>query len=128
MKVLYIRSPIGEVQIQSDGKTVWVNHNTGCMIGRFSARGIDVHHLVKDEPELHCLDCRPGLLPLSPLPRREEWDSFKASMLKHHKVWVPEGLLEFLSPEDDLKRCAARAEEEIPAYELEEHARKERRK
>ena len=33
----------GPVEICWDGRTVWVNDQSGCCIGRFSALGVDVH-------------------------------------------------------------------------------------
>jgi hypothetical protein len=72
------------VQIESDGMTVWVNDSTGCCIGRFSRFGIDVHRdgdaQLRGEPE--CLDCVKGLDPV------DSWERFVSSMKIHHFVDV----------------------------------------
>ena len=47
-------------QIQSDGKTVWVNSPwDGSCIGRFSSKGIDIHHTVEKQIEMgvQCINC-----------------------------------------------------------------------
>ena len=71
-------------QITSDGKTVWVNSMVdGMNIGRFSKRGVDVHHETKgQEKGLHCIDCSPGPTTL------DDWKRFQNAMLIHHGVSV----------------------------------------
>jgi hypothetical protein len=72
-------------QILWDGRCVWVNDETGCCIGRFTRRGVDVH---KTGPEqiatgTQCLDCFHDVEPA------HAWDRFVQSMLQHHGVSVP---------------------------------------
>lgn len=67
-----------DVEIRSDGKTVWVNGPEVCL-GRFGPRGVDVHNDAAGQMEGHqCLDCR----------QEPDWEAFKASMLKYHEVEV----------------------------------------
>jgi hypothetical protein len=74
-------------EITSDGRAVWINDASGMCIGRFSARGVDVHRgadaQLRGEPQ--CLDC------IHDLPFDESWDRFVGSMLKHHGVTVAAG-------------------------------------
>ena len=58
-------------------------------MGRFSAKGIDVHARPGDDIR-SCLDCRSGPDPFG-LPQRAEWDKFAASMLKHYDIELPDG-------------------------------------
>jgi len=75
-------------EIISDGRTVWVNEASGMCIGRFSARGVDVHRSgdCQLRGESSCLDC------VHDLPFDESWDRFVESMLKHHGVSVSASL------------------------------------
>jgi hypothetical protein len=72
-------------QIDSDGKTVWVNSHEGCCIGRFSRDGIDVHHDAPTQIERgqQCLDCKKGPTTL------EDWVHFVEAMKRHFDVVVP---------------------------------------
>lgn len=72
-------------QISSDGRTVWVN-DQHINLGRFSARGIDVHATAAAQVAGggHCLMCRPGPATAS------DWRDFKDAMLKHHGVRISE--------------------------------------
>lgn len=82
-----------EVQVLSDGKTVWVNGHLGALIGRFSRFGIDIH--AQPGSEEHCLDCRPAMsmkhIPGFGLPSRADWHVFVRSMMEHHEVQMPDG-------------------------------------
>ena len=72
------------VQIQSDGKVVWINDSDGCNIGRFSRNGIDIHHRAEQQIAggKQCLDCKAG-------PCTEaDWEYFKAGMLKNYNVLI----------------------------------------
>jgi hypothetical protein len=73
-----------KAEIDSDGRTVWVNSHEGCCIGRFSKAGIDVHHDAQEQIARghQCLDCRKG--PTG----REDWVHFKEAMWKHFLVIV----------------------------------------
>jgi hypothetical protein len=75
----------GLVQILWDGRMVWVNDLSGCCIGRFSARGVDVHRSGPEQMEtgLECLDCVQDLVPT------QAWKRFRTSMEVHHGVRVP---------------------------------------
>jgi hypothetical protein len=73
-----------KAEIDSDGKTVWVNSVEGCCIGRFSRAGIDVHHDADEQIARgqQCLDCRKGPTTLA------DWEHFKTAMAKHFEVIV----------------------------------------
>lgn len=77
---------VGNTQMLTDGKTIWVNDNTGCCIGRFSARGVDVHNTGANQMKLdkQCLDCFHEGSPTA------LWERFRSSMLTHHGVEIPE--------------------------------------
>lgn len=66
-----------DVEISSDGATVWVNGPDGA-IGRFGARGIDVHTVDTSG----CLYCT------HELTGRSDWDVFAVKMREHHGVDV----------------------------------------
>jgi len=72
-------------EILWDERTVWVNDETGCCIGRFSRFGVDVHKTGDEQMSSgsQCLDC------IHDLPHPEAWDRFVASMQTHHGVAVP---------------------------------------
>jgi len=72
------------IEIESDGRVVWVNDPTGCCIGRFSKNGVDVHRTGPEQVELgtQCLDCFHEGNPA------EQWDRFVSSMKTHHGVDV----------------------------------------
>lgn len=73
-----------EYEIHDDGTTVWVNGPMG-LLGRFGNAGIDVH---KPANEQHftgeCLHCT------HKMTTKEDWDIFKAKMLEHFKIEVPD--------------------------------------
>lgn len=73
-------------EILWDGKTVWANDSSGCCIGRFGIRGVDVHKSGADQLESNsqCLDC------IHDLPPDAAWSRFVASMRTHHGVEIPE--------------------------------------
>lgn len=74
-----------DVQIQSDGKTCWVNGPSGDCIGRWSPSGVDVHRSAEEQLEGRgqCLDCVP----------HGSWPYFVTSMLKHYGVEVPSDMI-----------------------------------
>ena len=73
-----------KAEIDSDGKTVWVNSHEGCCIGRFCRQGIDVHHDGPEQVRLgqQCLDCKKGPTTLA------DWTHFKEAMWRHFLVIV----------------------------------------
>lgn len=72
-------------EIDSDGKTVWINGSDGCCLGRFSRQGIDIHKDYAGQQEGgQCLDCKAG--PLD----RSDWDRFVNGMRIHYGIGVPE--------------------------------------
>ena len=77
-RTIHKRAAKGPVEISTDGKTVWVNDPSGGLIGRLSARGIDVHAMDAS----HCLDCRNA-------PQTGAWEAFTSSMQTHHGVTIP---------------------------------------
>lgn len=70
--------------IQSDGKTVWVNGESGECIGRFSKFGIDIHRSYKAQAagEGECLDCTHGMTDLT------AWNRFCDGMKTFYSVHV----------------------------------------
>jgi hypothetical protein len=66
-----------EIEISTDGKTVWVNAENG-LIGRFSQRGIDVHNRENNA----CLACIPGPCDLN------AWKRFRVNMYWHHEIFI----------------------------------------
>jgi hypothetical protein len=67
-------------EIMSDGKVVWVHSARGSCVGRFSRRGIDVHHETAFQITTgqQCLDCRAG-------PCGEaDWEYFRIGMRMHY--------------------------------------------
>lgn len=76
------RTPVHE--IESDGRTVWVNGSDGMCIGRFSKFGVDVH--TTTEAQLggapQCLACIHGLAP------RDSWWAFRNAMIRFYGIRV----------------------------------------
>lgn len=79
-------------EIESDGKTVWVNGGEfGVCLGRFSALGIDIH----SEDTVSCILCtHETTYPM-------DWEVFKEGMARFHKVTIddkhmPEFLKQFI--------------------------------
>lgn len=93
MHEMHFKSEDGrDLQLISDGKTVWVNDEEGACVGRFGSGGVDVHRPA-GEQELHgqCLDCIKGE-PFR-LPPSWMWKAFKRSMKKHYGISIPDGLV-----------------------------------
>lgn len=72
------------MEIVSDGKTVWINSEAGCCLGRFSKNGIDIHKDVEQQMTdgQQCLDCKPGPVNLF------DWRRFQSGMLRFYGVVV----------------------------------------
>jgi hypothetical protein len=73
-----------KAQVESDGKTVWVNSETGMCVGRFSWAGIDIHHDYEAQIQFgrQCMHCKKGPT------NAEDWDAFKAEMATHYGVRI----------------------------------------
>jgi hypothetical protein len=74
------------VQVDSDGVTVWVNTELGC-IARFGRQGIDIHKVrMPGEPRItdECLYCTHAAV------TRVDWDIFVKKMKELYKFEVPE--------------------------------------
>lgn len=73
-----------DVQIDSDGRTVWVNDADGCCIGRFGLMGIDIHHPMTEQLDAgsQCLLCTHGPTTAT------DWDAFVSGMRDLHGVEV----------------------------------------
>ena len=80
-----LRIEIDGAVVETDGKVVWVN--TDINLGRYGPRAVDVHHTaqVQTEEGEHCLDCF-----IRGVDPDIDWNRFKASMLEHHKVNIPD--------------------------------------
>lgn len=72
---------IGNVEVSTDGRTVWVNHDNVGAIGRFSTVGIDIHN---DENNA-CEDCGPH----KGTPG-QSWAHFQLGIMERHGVMVPD--------------------------------------
>lgn len=73
-----------DFQIDSDGKTVWVNGPDGSCLGRFGALGVDIHRTMEDQlsGKGQCMLCTHGST------GDAEWDLFVAGMKHHHGIAV----------------------------------------
>lgn len=73
-------------EVTYDGKTVWINGDDSCCIGRFSKNGIDIHHGMTTQMRLgvSCLDCKSGPMTIA------DWHAFRASMLEYYGVVIEE--------------------------------------
>jgi hypothetical protein len=73
------------VQVDSDGVTVWVNTELGC-IARFGRMGIDIHRVGKESKveSTECLFCTHGPV------KKTDWHLFVAKMLELYRFKVPE--------------------------------------
>ena len=69
------------VQIQSDGKTVWVNTPNGNCIARFGKMGIDIHH-DDTNGKAQCLYCT------HELTQPKDWKTFQEKTKELHNVEV----------------------------------------
>jgi hypothetical protein len=72
------------LEIISDSRTVWINDDSGCCVGRFSKFGVDVHRTGDEQAAgaPQCLDCVHEGTPLA------LWEHFRESMLLHYGVFV----------------------------------------
>ena len=75
----------GDIEIFSDGRTVWVN-TPECAIGRFGPYGIDVHRTIQAQMEgqPECLACTHGPTNLA------DWRRFQTLMIEHYNVMIPD--------------------------------------
>jgi hypothetical protein len=73
------------VQVDTDGVTVWVNTEAGC-IARFGRQGIDIHRTHAEMKAVgdECLFCTHG--PTT----KTDWHLFVAKMLELYRFKVPE--------------------------------------
>jgi hypothetical protein len=80
-----VRQTRRDVDIQSDGRTVWVHASDGACIGRFGWMGVDIHRAIDDQSMMgECLCCTHGRT------GAVEWRLFVDGMLEHHGVTVDE--------------------------------------
>lgn len=76
-----------QVQISSDGQTVWVHAMDGSTVGRFDWRfGIDVHTTVTAQlaGQSQCLHCT------HTAPTENDWQMFRQLTWQHHGVFIPD--------------------------------------
>lgn len=72
-------------QIETDGRTVWINAPDGMNVGRFGRKGVDVHKPTAEQAAGgHCADC----FPRSPSVWAD-WQRFRDSVKKNHGFEVP---------------------------------------
>jgi len=81
-----VNQPDYDIQLSSDGGTVWVTAADGSCAGRFSKSfGIDVHRTATEQMKgqdqcLYCTHAPAG---------QEEWSLFREQILTHHAIDVP---------------------------------------
>lgn len=78
---------MNEVEVRSDGRTVWVNSGvSGACVGRFSRFGIDIHNDLEVQMANggQCLDCTHHH------PSLADWQRFRKGMLDFYEVEVEE--------------------------------------
>lgn len=80
-----------EIQVSSNGDTLWVNGDDGLCWARFSKRfGIDVHRSASMRVGTsECLYCTHGGAGV------EDWAIFRAEVLRHHGVVIDASALSF---------------------------------
>lgn len=73
-----------QAQIETDGRTVWVNGSDGMCLGRFSRFGIDIHRTFAEQAAGlgECLECT------HKVATNADWERFQVGMMAHHKVIV----------------------------------------
>lgn len=71
---------MNDLDISTDGVTVWVHDHTGYCIGRFGRMGIDIHRLPTDKGE--CLFCTHAAV------TADDWVVFQQQMKLLHDVEV----------------------------------------
>lgn len=73
-------------ELQTDGRTVWVNGANGHCLGRFGPNGVDVHTTAKQQLEtgIACAECT------HEPPTHQEWVRFVRAMNEHHAIQVPD--------------------------------------
>ena len=76
---------MSEVDITSDGVTVWVNNDVGYCLGRFGKMGIDIHSNPKSVKEMQqCILCTHEQTTLG------DGHRFIEGMRQHHNITVPD--------------------------------------
>lgn len=81
-----------QVQLSSDGATLWVNGPDGSAVGRFAKRfGIDVHRSGTEQMKglgecLFCTHTPPG---------EGEWHEFVEAMRRHYGLQIDRSLVRF---------------------------------
>lgn len=73
-------------QIESDGKTVWINAEDGSCIARFGRMGIDIHRTMEAQlsGKPQCLMCTHGITGVA------EWEQFTEAMKDLYNIKVDE--------------------------------------
>lgn len=78
---------VGDFEVLTDTRTVWVNGADGMNLGRYGPRGVDVH--VNFDGQLaggYCADCF-----VRTDDPRADWDRFRESMKRVHDIDVSDG-------------------------------------
>lgn len=70
----------GQYTIETDGRTVWVNHAIVGAVGRFSPIATDIHNRENNG----CVDCG------SHRGDAQAWVAFQLGMMSTHGVMVPD--------------------------------------
>lgn len=81
-----------QIDVAPDGRRLWINSADGSCIARFDKRfGLDVHRTATAQMEgaPECLRCTHG--PAG----QEEWDLFRAQVLEHYGIEVPESAIRY---------------------------------
>ncbi len=76
------------LQIEGDGRTVWINGPDGSCWARFSLTGIDIHYPVEIQMATgkQCMKCSHGMT------NEADWDFFCQSVFELWGVKVPRSL------------------------------------
>lgn len=87
------------VQLQWDGRTLWVNDSSGSSLARFGPAGIDIHRPSAEQMDgaHQCLDCKSATVDdvMSGKFGRTHrlWSDFERGLLMHYGVVIPEYFL-----------------------------------
>jgi hypothetical protein len=81
-----------QIQVSSNGATIWVHASDGSTVGRFSKIfGMDIHTTIAQQLNgadqcLHCTHVK---------PTEADWYAFCASVLEHYGIDVDKSLIKF---------------------------------
>lgn len=89
---LHVRMRLYAIEVSADGAVLWVAGADGSCLGRFSkAFGIDVHRTAGEQMagKNQCLFCTHASA------SEADWEEFRAQMLTHHHIPIPEDAIKW---------------------------------